>query len=125
MLCSFFPPVLLAPVVEIVVFLMRQERPDKDPSLGLPSAYRLYVRNDGDQSIPILAEVKNHIALNRIGIRERGLYFRDIAPKHPLDDGLPCLDFIRRVLVSFRRFLQVLLGDDMHPSGALRRGEHS
>ena len=81
---------------------------------GLFSFYRLYVMDDGDQPVPIIADVKNHELAHRIGMLEDGPHLLKIMPVRSLEDGLPRFDFVRRVLVGFCRLQQVLFGDDVH-----------
>ena len=81
---------------------------------GLFSFYRLYVMDDGDQPVPIIADVKNHELAHRIGMLEDGPHLLKIMPVRSLDDGLPRSDFVRRLLVGFCRLQQVLFGDDVH-----------
>lgn len=82
--------------------------------LGLLSFSRLYVVNDGDQSVPIVPDVEYHIIIHIISILEDASHFFKCAPSGSFHNLLPCLEFIRRILVGCCRFLQMLSCDNLH-----------
>ena len=68
-LCSSFsvPPV---PIAAVVVFLMRQERSDVDMPWCLSFLGRLSIVDDSNKPVPVVPDVKNHIAIHRISVFE-------------------------------------------------------
>jgi len=64
--------------------------------------------DDGDEPVPVLSDVKDHVATDRIGILEHAAYFRKIVPSGRLDDAHPSFDFVRRIRVAFHRLAQML-----------------
>jgi hypothetical protein len=88
------PPV---PVTAIVVFLMRQKRADVDVPFGLLFIRPLRIMDDGDKPVPVLSDVKGHVAIHTIGILEPAAHFRKIVPRDRLDDAHPRFDFARRI----------------------------
>lgn len=84
-LCSLLsvPPV---PVAAIVVFLMRQERPDVDMPLRLPLVRRLRIVDDSYKPVPLVPNIKNDVAFYRIGIFERSADPIKIVPANRLDN---------------------------------------
>jgi len=71
--------------------------------------------DDSDKPVPVLPDVKDHVAIHRIGILKHAAHFRKIAPPHRLNDGYPGFDFVRRIRVAFHRLAQMLTRNDMHP----------
>ena len=76
----------------MVVFLMRQERADVDMSLRLPLFRRLRIVDESYKPVPVVPNIKDDVALYRIGI----------------------LDFVRCIWVGFHRLPQVLTRNDVH-----------
>lgn len=81
---------------------------------GLPFLGCLSIVDDGYKSVPIVPNIKDHVAFYRIGILERSADLIKIAPANHLDKGGPGFDFVRRIWVGFDRLPQVLTRNDMH-----------
>ena len=75
---------------------------------------RSCIVDDRDKPVPIVPDVKDHIAAHIVSILEGASYFRKIVPPDYFDDGRPRFDFVRCVLMSFHRLVQMLLRDDIH-----------
>jgi len=82
--------------------------------LGLFFICRLCVVDDGDKPVPLVTDVKDHIAIHRVGILERVANFREIVPSNRLDDARPRCYFIRGIWVVSHCFTQVLKRNDIH-----------
>ena len=102
------------PVAAIVVFLVRQEGSDVDMPSSLPLICCLSIVDGGYQPIPVVSNVKDHVAIDKIGILEHATNVTKIVPADRLDNGGPSLDFVRRIWVVFHRLPQVLTRNDMH-----------
>jgi len=76
----------------------------------------LCIVDDRDKPVPIVPDVKDHIVIHIVSIPERALYFRKIVPPDCFNDGRPRFDFVRCILMSFHRLVQMLLRDDVHSS---------
>ena len=69
-------------------------------SFGLPFTRRLRIVDDGDKPVPVLSDVKDHVAIDKIGILKHAAHFRKIVPADRLDDAHPSFDFVRRIRVA-------------------------
>lgn len=105
------PPV---PVAAIVVFLVRQEGPNVDMPLGLPFTRCLSVVDHSYKSVPVVPDVKDHVAAYRISILEHAANIIKTVPANRLDNGRPNFDFVRRSWVAFDCLSQMLTRNDMH-----------
>lgn len=83
-------------------------------SFGLPFIRRLCIVDDGDKPVPVLSDIKDHVAIHRIGVLKHPANFRKIVPPDRLDDARPRFDFVGRIRVAFHRLTQMLTRDDMH-----------
>lgn len=95
---------------------MRQKRSNIDVPFGLLFIRRLCKVDDGDQPIPVLSDVKDQVAIYRIGIFKRAAHLCKIAPPDRLNDSHPRFDFVRRIRVALHRLAQVPARNDMHPT---------
>ena len=82
--------------------------------LGLPFLRRLSIVDDGYKSVPVVSNIKDHVAFYRIGLLERSADLIKIVPANHLDNGGPSFDFVRCIWVVFYRLPQVLTRNDMH-----------
>jgi hypothetical protein len=98
---------------------MRQERPDVDMPLRLPLLRRLCIVDDSYKPVPVVPDIKDDVAFYRVGIFKRSADFIKIVPANHLDYGGPGGNFVRRIWIGFRRLLQVLTRNDVHPSRIL------
>lgn len=98
----------------MVVFLVRQERSDVDMPLGLPFIRCLGIVDNGYKPVPVVPDVKDHVAVHGIGILEHAANIIKIVPANRLDNGGPDFDFVRRIWVAFHRLPQMLTRNDMH-----------
>ena len=94
---------------------MRQEASNVDVPLGLPFTGCLGVVNDGYKPVPVVPDVKDHLAVHRIGILEYAANIIEIVPANRLDNGDPGFDFVRCIWVVFHCLTQMLTRNDMHP----------
>ena len=76
--------------------------------------HRFCIVDDRDKPVPIVPDVKDHIATHIVSILERASYFRKTVPPDYFDDGRPRFDLVRRILIGFHRLAQMLSRDDMH-----------
>ena len=67
---------------------------------GLPFTRRLCVVDNGDKPVPVLSDVKDHVANHGIGILKHAANFRKIVPPDRLDNGHPSFDFVRCIRVA-------------------------
>ena len=88
-------------------------------SLCLLFTRRLRIVDDGNKPVPIVPNIKNYVAVHRIGILEHGTNFVHVVPPGCFNDTDPCFDFVRRIRVIFNRFAQMLTRNDMHQSRIL------
>ena len=103
----------------MVVFLVRQERPDVNMPLRL--LCRLRIVDDSYKPVPVVPNIKDDVAFYRIGILERSADLIKIVPANRLDNGGPGCNFVRCIWVGFHRLPQVLTRNDVH----LRRTLHN
>lgn len=82
--------------------------------LGLPLIRCLSIVDDGYKPVPVVPNVKDHVAVDRIGILEHGANIIKILPANRLDNDGPSLDLARRIWVVFYRLSQMLTRNDMH-----------
>jgi hypothetical protein len=75
--------------------------------------------DDGDKPVPVLSDVKDHVAIHGIGVLKHAEHFRKIVPPNRLDDAYPRFDFVGRIWLAFHRLAQLLTRDDMHLSRIL------
>lgn len=83
-------------------------------SFGLLSLRRLRIVDDGDESVPVLSDVKDHVAIDKIGVLKHAAHFREIVPADNLNDAHPSFDFVRRIRIPFHRLAQMLTRNDIH-----------
>jgi len=81
---------------------------------GLPLVRCLSIVDHGYEPVPVVPDVKDHVAVHRIGILEHAANILKIAPANHLDNGGPGFDFVRRIWVAFHRLPQMLTRNDMH-----------
>jgi len=86
---------------------------------GLLFIRRLRIVDDGDKPVPVLSDVKDHVAIHRIGVLKHAAQFRKIVPPDRLDDPDPRFNFVRRIRIAFHRLGQVPTRNDMHSSRIL------
>ena len=70
--------------------------------------------DDGYKPVPVVPNVEDHIAIDKIGVLEHAANLIKIVPTDRLDNGGPCLDFVRRIWVAFYRLPQMLTRNEMH-----------
>ena len=75
---------------------------------------RLCIVDDGDEPVPIVSDVEDHIVTHRVGILERVADLGEIVPSNRLDDARPRCYFVRGIWVVSHCFTQVLTRNDMH-----------
>src|ERR1700738_2534622 len=73
-------PILSIPVIGIVVFLVRQKRPNVTLPLGLLSPNHFYIVDDSNEPVPITPDVEDHMILPIVGIRDNAMHFLKSAP---------------------------------------------
>jgi hypothetical protein len=83
-------------------------------SIGLLFSRRLCIMDDGDEPVPVLSDVKDQVAIHRIGIFKRAVHFCKIVPPDRLHDSHPRFDFVRPNRVAFHRLAQMPARNDMH-----------
>jgi hypothetical protein len=83
-------------------------------SSSVPLIQRLCVVDHGDQPVPILPDIKDHVAVYRIGILKNTANFPKITPTNRLYYAYPRFDFVRRIGIAFHRLAQMLARNDMH-----------
>ena len=83
-------------------------------SVGSHRLRRLSIVDDGYKSVPVVPNIKDHVAFYRISILECSADLIKIVPADHLDDGGPGFDFVRRIWVGFHRLPQVLTRNDVH-----------
>lgn len=89
--------------------------------LGLPFPRCLSIVDDGYKSVPVVPNIKDHVAFYRIGILERSADLIKIVPADHVDNGGPGFDFVRCIWVGFHRLPQVLTRNDMHSVSILHK----
>ena len=82
--------------------------------LRLPFLNRLSIVDDGYKSVPIVPNIKDHVAFHGVCILERSADLIKIVPANHLNDRGPGFDFVRRIRVAFYCLPQVLTRNDMH-----------
>jgi hypothetical protein len=75
--------------------------------------------NDGDQTVPVLKDIKDHIPLHIIGILENLPDFHEVPPPRDLCDFAPGHNLFGGIGILLHGLIQVLLGDDMHEVSSL------
>jgi len=93
---------------------VRQERPNINVTLGPPGLVRFRVMNHRDQPIPILANIKNHVSLDVVGILEHIADLGEIMPANFFNDGRPCTNLLCRIGILFGSIVQMPSRDDVH-----------
>jgi len=83
-------------------------------SSGLHFFRCLRVVDNGDQPVTVPSDVKDHIAIDVIGILKHAANFVKIVPADPLDNTHPRFDFVRRIRIAFHRLAEVLSSNDDH-----------
>ncbi len=85
----------------------------------LPLLRRLRIMDDGYKPVAVVPNIKDDVALYRIGILEHSADLIKIVPADRFDDGRPGCDFVRCIWVGFDRFPQVPTRNDVHLSRIL------
>jgi len=62
---------------------------------GLPFIRRLSAVDDGYNSVPVVPDIRDHVAVYKIGILERSADLIKTVPANRLDNGGPSFDFVR------------------------------
>jgi hypothetical protein len=93
---------------------MRQEGPDINVAFRGPTILHARVMNDGDQAVPVLTDIKNHIPLHIIGILENLPDFHEVTPPRGPRDFVPGHNLFGGIWILLHSSVQVLFGDDMH-----------
>jgi hypothetical protein len=75
--------------------------------------------DDGYKPVPVVPNVEDHVAIDKIGILEHAANVIKIMPPDRLDNGGPCHDFVRRIWVAFHCIPQMLTRNDMHSPSVL------
>ena len=83
-------------------------------ALRLPFLCRLSIVDDAYQPVPVVPDVKDHIAVCKIGIPKRSADPFSIVPADRLDNRGPGFDFVRSIEVGFQGLPQVLTRNDVH-----------
>ncbi len=81
---------------------------------GLPFICCLSIVDHGYKPVPVVPDVKDHVAVYKIGILEHAANIIKIVPANRLDNDSPGFDFVRRIWVVFRCLPQMLKRNDMH-----------
>ena len=81
--------------------------------LGLRFIRCLSIVDDGYKPVPVVPNIEDHAAIDKIGILEHAANVIKIAADR-LDNCGPSLDFVRRIWVAFDRLPQMLARNDMH-----------
>ena len=81
-------------------------------SLGLPFTQCFGIVDDCYKPVPVVSNVEDHVAIDKVGILEHAANFTKIVPWGHLDNGGPCHYFVRRIRVAFHRLLQMLTRND-------------
>jgi len=87
--------------------------------LGLHFIRCLSIVDDGYKPVPVVPNVEDHVAIDKIGILEHAANVVKIAPADRLDNGGPRHDFVRRIWVAFHRLPQMLTRNDIHSPSIL------
>jgi len=87
--------------------------------LGLPFIHCLCIMDDGDKPVPIVPNVEDYVALDKIGILKRAANIVKTVPADRFNKSGPSHDFVRRIWVAFHRLPQMLTRNDMHSSSIL------
>jgi len=82
--------------------------------LGLPFTRCLSIVDDGYKPVPIVPNVEDDVASDKIGILEHAVNVIKILPANRLDNCGPSHDFVRRIWIAFHRLPQMLTRNDMH-----------
>jgi hypothetical protein len=77
--------------------------------------------NDGDQAVPVLTDIKDHIPLHIIGILENLPDFQEVPPPRGLRDFVPSHNLFGGIWILLHSPVQVLFGDDMHEGSSATR----
>jgi hypothetical protein len=93
---------------------MRQEGSNVDMPLGLSFLRCLSIMNDGYEPVPVVPDIKDHIAVHRIGILEYAANIIKSVPTNRLDNHDPSFDFVRCIWIAFHSLPQMLTRNDMH-----------
>ena len=75
---------------------------------GLPFLHRLSIVDDGYKPVAVVPDIKDHVAVYKIGILERSADLIKTVPANRLDNGGPSFDFVRCIRVGLHRLTQVL-----------------
>ena len=89
--------------------------------LRLPLLRRLCVVDDSYKPVPVVPNIKDDVAFDRIGIFKRSASLLKIVPANRLDNGGPGGNFVRCIWVGLNRLLQVLTRNDVHGSRILHK----
>jgi hypothetical protein len=100
---------------------MRQERTDINVPFCGPAILHARVMNDGDQAVPVLTDIKDHISLHIIGILENLPDFHEVPPPRGLRDFVPGHNLFGGIWILLHSPVQVLFGDDMHEGSSVTR----
>jgi hypothetical protein len=93
---------------------MRQKRANVNVTLRALLMRCFRVVNHGDQPVPVLPNVKDHVTPNVIRIFKSATNFRKIVPANGFHNGCPRFDLVRRIWVILDRLTQMLQRDDVH-----------
>ena len=88
---------------------------------GLPFTRRFSIVDDGYKPVPVVPDIKDHVAIHKIGMLEHAAYFLKIVPTNCLDDADPRFDFVCGIWIVFDRLAQILTRNDMHMARILHK----
>lgn len=74
----------------------------------------LSIVDHGYKPVPVVPDIKDHVAIYGICILEYFASLLNIVPANRFDDGFPGSDFVSRIGIFFHRLLQMLNRDDVH-----------
>ncbi len=72
------------------------------------------VVDNGNEPIPILPEVEDHVTVDIVSIPKHTANFGEILPSHCFNDCRPSFDFVCRIRISIGGYLQMPSGDKVH-----------
>lgn len=66
-------------------------------ALCLLSTCCLRIMDDGNEPVPVVSKIKDHIIILKIGVLKRAANFHKIVPPDRLNDDHPRFDFVGRI----------------------------
>jgi hypothetical protein len=93
---------------------MHQKRTDIDMAVSLLGRLFFSVVDNRDEPIPVLAEVEDHIPVDKVGITDHIPNFGEILPAYHFNDRYPGFDFVRGIRVAIGGRLQMPSSDKVH-----------